>query len=147
MVEVKSELPGIDPLLRPLDVKVRLAGRIVREFGWQPLTVSRIVVLPEDSTCRRQVQRHNRVLDNALPARSREVRAWLKRPNGVLAGLWFLSIALTRDRRRNPSAVRRVKRPRSRTNGHVQRSVRAGGGAFDPGLRVIDPHKVLQRGD
>jgi hypothetical protein len=119
----------------------------VREFGWQPLTVSRIVVLPEDSTCRRQVQRHNRVLDNALPARSREVRAWLKRPNGVLAGLWFLSIALPRDRRRNPSAVRRVIRPRSRTNGHVQRSVRAGGGAFDPGLRVIDPHKVLQRGD
>ena len=141
VVEVKSELPGIDPLLRPLDVKVRLAARVVGEFGWQPLSVSRIVVLPEDSSCRRQVERHGPVLDQALSARSREVRAWLRRPVGVLAGLWFLSIALPRDRRRNPSAVRRVKRPRSRTSGYEKRPSRAPDGALDPGLRMIDPHR------
>jgi len=146
VVEVKSELPGIDPLLRPLDIKVRLAPRIVREFGWQPLTVSRIVVLPEDSSCRRQVERHAKVLDHALPVRSREIRAWLKRPTRALAGLWFLSIALPRDVRRNPAAVRRVTRPRSRTSGCATRSGRASDRDFDPGLRLIDPHKVLGHG-
>lgn len=145
IVEVKSELPGIDRLLRPLDVKVRLAPRVVREFGWLPLTVSRVVVLPEDRSCRRQVQRHGRVLDQALPARSREVRAWLKRPDGVLAGLWFLSVALPHDRRRNPSSVRRVKRPRSRTSGYARRPDMAGNRASDDGLRLLDPHKVLGR--
>jgi hypothetical protein len=136
VVEVKSEVPGVDPLLRPLDVKVRLAPVIAREqFNWRAASVSRLVLLPEDSTARRQVARHASVLDEALPARSREVRRWLRQPRGAMAGLWFLSLGDSASIVRNPSAVRRVQRPRSRTRGVPDRPAGAD-------IRLIDPHNV-----
>jgi transcriptional regulator with XRE-family HTH domain len=115
VVEVKSELASIDGLLRPLDVKVRLARRIAAErFEWHATSlVGRVVVLPEDSTQRRLVARHAVVLATALPARSREVRRWLRQPTGPLSGLCFLSAAQTVDATRNPSAVRRVRHRRA----------------------------------
>lgn len=115
-MEIKSELGAMDGLLRPLDVKVRLAAKIGRDrFGWQAKSVSRIVVLPEDRTARRAVERHQAILTQALPARSREVRAWLKRPVGGIAGLWFLSDDGSANAPRNPSSIRRVRvtNPRS----------------------------------
>lgn len=136
VVEVKSELPGVDPLLRPLDVKVRLAVRIARDqFGWDPATVSRVVVLPEDSTARRIARRHAVVLAAALPARSRAVRSWLRRPLGDLAGLWFLSVDRSFDTMRNPSSIRRVQRAHS-----VIGEREYGDDTWDS--RLIDPHKV-----
>lgn len=109
--ETKTELGGVDGLLRPLDAKVRLAPVIARErFGWRAARVGRLVVFPDDRTVRRQVARRADVFDVALPDRSREVRRWLRRPTRPLRGLWFL----TDDREvafaRNPSAVRRVQR-------------------------------------
>jgi hypothetical protein len=136
VIEIKSELPGIDPLLRPLDVKVRLATQIAREqFGWNAATVSRVVVLPEDRTARRQVARHAGVLRTTMPSRSRDVRRWLRRPLGALAGIWFLSVDDSANTARNPSAIRRVQRPVSRTSrpAHAKDWL---------DKRVIDPHKV-----
>ncbi len=79
----------MEGLLRPLDVKCRLARGIARDrFGWQAAGISRLVVMPEDSTVRRQVTRHARIMDVSLPHRSREVRRWLRSPEGRLAGLW-----------------------------------------------------------
>jgi hypothetical protein len=116
VLEMKSELGGIDPTLRPLDVKVRLAPRIARRFGWHnTVAVARIVVLPEDRSARRAVQRHSTVLDSALPARSRQIRRWLRQPAGPLAGIWFLTDVGSADAKRNPSAVQRVRRARSRS--------------------------------
>ncbi len=141
VVEIKSELPGIDRLLRPLDAKVRLAPAIARDrFGWKPVTVSRVVVLPEDSTARRQVGRHARLLDTSLPARSREVRRWLRRPTGTLAGIWFLSIDSSGVATRNPSAIHRVKRP-------VSRTVELGRRGDELDIRLIDPHRVGRADD
>jgi len=140
VVEIKSELPGVDPLLRPLDAKVRLATRIARErFGWNAVTVSRLVVLPEDRTARRLVDRHAGVIRTALPARSRDVRRWLKRPSIALAGLWFLTIAQPGSAMRNRTAIRRVRRPSSRL---IASSV----GAEEVSLGRFDPHKVGPRG-
>ena len=125
VVEIKSELPGVDPLLRPLDVKVRLAAQIAnRRFGWKAQTVSRVVILPEERTARRLVTRHSEVFGRALPARSREIRRWLLAPRGQLSGLWFLSVGQPGDIARNRSSIRRVQRPRSRFV-HAQRTRRA----------------------
>jgi len=115
--EIKSEMGGIDPTLRPLDVKVRLAPKIAQRFGWVgPLVVARVLVLPEDRTARRDVARHTGVLDTALPSRARAIRSWLRNPSGPLAGIWFLSYVGSADTKRNPSATRRVRRraPRSK---------------------------------
>lgn len=110
VVEIKTELGGLDGLLRPLDVKVRLAGGIAAErFGWRAAQVCSVVVLPEDARARRQVARHAAVLDVALPHRSREVRSWLREPVGALRGLWFLSSSREAGVTRNPSSVRRVR--------------------------------------
>jgi hypothetical protein len=136
VVEVKSEIPGVDPLLRPLDVKVRVAPTLARDqFGWHPRSISRIVVLPEDRTARRQVDRYSGVLRPALPARSRQIRTWLRRPSSGLAGIWFLTIDSPTITTRNPSAIRRVKRPRSSVP-------KPGGSADGLDIRLIDPHKV-----
>jgi hypothetical protein len=117
VVEIKSELGGIDPLLRPLNIKVRLASKIAaREFGWRTSRpVSCIVVLPEDSSARRAVERHAGVFDRTLPARSRDIRRWLRQPTDQLAGIWFLSAVGQDNVTRNPSAIRRVRRASPRT--------------------------------
>jgi hypothetical protein len=110
VIEVKTELASLEGLLRPFDVKVRLARVIAAErFGWQALNVGRMVVLPEDRTARRRVARHSTVLSKALPARNREVRRWLANPAGSLSGLLFLTSSQLVGSKRNPSAVRRVR--------------------------------------
>jgi hypothetical protein len=113
VVEVKSELGSLDGTLRPLDMKVRLAPTIAAErFGLpRPDVVGRVLVLPETSTARRTAARHARVLETALPASSREVRRWLRQPAGELAGVWFLSSAQLVNAMRNPSSIRRVRKP------------------------------------
>jgi transcriptional regulator with XRE-family HTH domain len=110
VVEVKSELGSVEGLLRPFDVKLRLAAGIARDrFGWRPTAVAGIVAFPDESSVRRQVERHATVFDSALPARSRACAAWLRQPNGPLRGLWFLSGASSTCRTRNPSARRRIR--------------------------------------
>ena len=112
VVEVKTELGSIEGLLRPLDVKARLAAGVARErFGWVPASVGRLVVLPESTQVRRAVARHGAVLDVALPERGLQVRRWLAAPAATLAGLWILSSAALVGTKPNPSAVRRVRVP------------------------------------
>jgi hypothetical protein len=137
--EIKSELGGMDPLLRPLDVKARLAPQIAaREFGWRASgPVGRIVVLPEDRTVRRQVSRHADVLAAALPARSREIPRWLAKPSTPMAGIWFLTEVGRADTMRNPSATRRVRRPSPRSTGAPGRGRRSRESAIDP--RKVGP--------
>jgi transcriptional regulator with XRE-family HTH domain len=90
VIEIKSELVSVEATLRKLDEKVRLAPRIGRQVGWQPKVVGRLLVLPDESTQHRRVQAHAPVLDRALPSRTRQVRAWCRKPSGSLAGLLFL---------------------------------------------------------
>jgi transcriptional regulator with XRE-family HTH domain len=114
VVEVKTELGSLDGLLRPLDIKFRLAPVIAADrFGWQPAQVARLLVLPEDRTARRAVARHSAVLSPALPARNREVRRWLASPEGVVSGLMFLTSSQLVGTTRNPSAIKRVRKPRA----------------------------------
>jgi len=116
VVEVKSELGSVEGTLRPFDVKCRLAPVIiVKRFGWRPVTVGRILLLPEDRTARRAIDRHAAVIDESLPVRSRELRAWLHDPAADIGGVWFLSDDGSADTKRNPSAIRRVRRPKPRS--------------------------------
>ncbi|CAN5762225.1 hypothetical protein BH24CHL5_BH24CHL5_04220 [soil metagenome] len=110
VVEVKSELPSVEGTLRPLDAKVRLARKVAdARFGWQALAVSRVLVLPEDRTARRAVDRHATVLRAALPAASRKFRGWLRAPSMPIAAIWFVSQPQGRSWLRNPSSVSRVR--------------------------------------
>jgi transcriptional regulator with XRE-family HTH domain len=108
VIEVKTELASVEATLRKLDEKVRLAPAICARLGWRPTSVSRLVVLPDDRTQRRRVLAYASVLDRAYPARTREVRAWCRRPTGQIAGLMFLAVP-GNVRRRRQLLRRRVR--------------------------------------
>jgi hypothetical protein len=91
VIEVKSIVPDLQAMLGTLDREVRLAGEIARKRGWHPTTISRLLVLPDDRTARRRVERHRAVFETALPTRTVAVRRWIRRPVGRLAGVLFLS--------------------------------------------------------
>jgi hypothetical protein len=91
--EAKSEWGSLEETLRRQDLKVRLAPKLARDaFGWRPRYVANILVLPDDSSTRRVVERHAATLSEYVH-RSREIRLWLHRPDRSLAGIWFLSNA------------------------------------------------------
>ena len=90
--EVKTEWGSIEETNRKLDVKARLAPKLTFDrFGWRPQLVARVLVFPDDSTARRVTRRFEATLAATYPARARQVRAWLRKPSGPLAGLWFIS--------------------------------------------------------
>ena len=90
--EVKATIGSLEETNRTLDVKERLAPIITAErFGFTPRHVGRVLILPEDRTVRRIIERHATTMAAVYPARSREVREWLHRPDRPLRGIWFLS--------------------------------------------------------
>jgi hypothetical protein len=92
VIEVKGSLGSLEEMNRTLDAKVRLAPKLVLErFGWRPSSVSRLLLLPEDRTLRRIIDRHGATMASLYPLRGQAVRAWLRNPNGAIGGIWFLS--------------------------------------------------------
>jgi len=90
--EVKSSIGSMEEMHRMLDVKERLApGLWWERFGWRPRIVGRVLILPDDRSIRRIVERHAVTMATVYPARGREVRAWLRHPDRPLRGVWFLS--------------------------------------------------------
>ncbi len=90
--EVKSALGSLEETNRMLDVKERLAPKIAFDrLGWRPRVVGRILIVPDEMTVRRTVERHSLTMASVYPARSREVRAWLRNPVAPMRGIWFLS--------------------------------------------------------
>ena len=90
--EAKSAWGSIEETNRTLDVKARLAPKVTQDrFGWRPRYVAKVLMFPDDSTARRVASRFDVTLSGTYPARAREIRSWLRKPTGPLAGLWFLS--------------------------------------------------------
>lgn len=112
VVEVKTDLVSVEATLRKHDEKARLAPLVVaRRWGWRPLTVAGMLVLPTDRTQRRRVAEHAAVLDLAYPARSRRMRAWCRRPFGAISGLVFLTDVAPGGSTTRSGRGERVRRP------------------------------------
>jgi hypothetical protein len=91
--EAKSEWGSIEETLRRQDVKTRLASKLTESaFGWKPTAVASVLVFSDRSTNRRIAERYAASL-GSYPARSRDIRAWLRLPTGSVGGIWFLSDA------------------------------------------------------
>ena len=90
--EVKASIGALEELNRGLDAKERLAPKLARErFGWNPASVSRLLIVPRDNSIRRHIERHAATMAAVYPSRSREVRRWLRQPDGPIRGIWFVS--------------------------------------------------------
>ena len=92
VAEVKSDFGSTEEMNRSLDVKARLAPKLIEErFGIRVTSVSRLLVLPDQMRLRRIAARYAATLDALYPARAREIRRWLASPSGQMNGLWFVS--------------------------------------------------------
>src|SRR3954452_4122404 len=90
--EVKSDFGSLEETNRRLDIKVRLSPKIAtRVFGWTPRHVARLLIVPNESTIRRVVDRHAATMNAIYPQRGREFRVWLRDPSRPLSAIWFVS--------------------------------------------------------
>jgi transcriptional regulator with XRE-family HTH domain len=113
VIEVKTELTSIEETLRRHDAKVRLAADVVRKrFGWHPLRVARLLVLPDTTTARSQVKRHDAVLRTALPVRGQELREWMRSPAGVVEAIAFVPPTQGSRAQAKAAGRQRVRPPR-----------------------------------
>lgn len=93
VVEVKSVVPDLQATLHVLDRKTRLAVEIARQLGWEAKSAGRILAVADGRTVRRRVAQHAATFDATFPARTAEVKRWLRRPEvgRRFSGLWFLA--------------------------------------------------------
>lgn len=91
VIEVKSVVPDIQSMLAGIDRKSRLAVDSGRARGWQATSVSRLLLLPDDRTARRRIDAHSATFQRSFPARTVEVRRWIRSPAGAISGIVFLT--------------------------------------------------------
>lgn len=109
VIELKTELTSIEETIRRHDVKSRLAGLVAKErLGWECRQVARLLVLPDERTPRRQVERFAKILIGAYPDRGQHVREWLATPDRPISGLVFLTGADGARLRQRIGPTRRI---------------------------------------
>ncbi len=113
IVEVKPVMPDVQAMLAGVDRKQRIAREVAAERGWRLRSVSRLIVFPEDRTVRRQLDEHASTFDVAYPARTRDVRQWIRSPAGSISGLLFLPASQSTTARHRVRQPSRLDRPRS----------------------------------
>jgi transcriptional regulator with XRE-family HTH domain len=119
IVEVKSRLTDLQETLATFGRKLRIAPReLAGTHEWHALTTGRVLVIADTSGNRAAVSRHAATFDAVLPCRSRDVRRWLARPEGGLAGIWFVPITRTAGGKR----VIRVRHAPSRATTRTRRA-------------------------
>ena len=112
IIEVKATLTDLQDLLAALSRKMRVVPGVVRqELGWKPEHVGRILVVADTKASRSVVAHHEAIFESAFPARSREARAWIRRPIAAISAVWFLTAG---GRAAGPAAKERIRRPTSR---------------------------------
>ena len=104
VIELKTVVADLQDLLGGLDVKTRLAIRVARRLGWDPLLTVPAIVLLDHTTNRRRIGAHERLLAR-FALRGRAARQWLRRPADRPTGLMLLMNAPNPNR----TGVRRVR--------------------------------------
>ncbi len=104
VIEVKTDLPDLHDLLSTIDRKGRLARSLARDLGWRPERVAQVLVVPDETWARNVVSAYRPLFAAALPARTLEVRRWIRRSEsapGDIRGIWFLNSSVSgRSRKR-----------------------------------------------
>ena len=136
VVEVKTTLNSVEETLRRHDTKVRLAAGVARErFGWSPVAVGRLLVLPADSTSRRRAAGQAGILTREYALRGPDARRWLRDPSvgdpgaGAPGLPAFLPLTL---------GERGIQRPLRRQRVRVQGRAGADGHPRQPSVSGVD---------
>jgi len=81
VIELKTEIPDPAGVLAQVDRYRRLAPKIGRERGWDPVRVATWVLVAESDLNRSQLARHRTMIRNAFPLDGRFLRGWLRDPS------------------------------------------------------------------
>ncbi len=87
IIELKTDIVDVNELIGQMDKRRRLAREIVKERGWDPLTISTWVIVANGRTNRARLAAHRTVLRNAFPTDGRSILGWLRRPDRAIAAL------------------------------------------------------------
>lgn len=87
VIELKTDIVDVNQLIGKVGEKARLIRRIVRDRGWDPLTVSTWVIVASGRTNRGRLAAHQAVLRAAFPADGPRMRRWLADPADSVAAL------------------------------------------------------------
>jgi transcriptional regulator with XRE-family HTH domain len=91
VVEAKTRIVDIQELFGQLGRKARVVPIILAPGQrWKPRHLAVLLVAADTTRNRGVVADHRATFDAALPARNREVRAWLRSPDRPLKGLLFV---------------------------------------------------------
>jgi HTH-type transcriptional regulator/antitoxin HipB len=115
VIELKTELVEVSGLIGSMDQRRRLAWRIARERGWDPVAVSTWVVIADSRTNRRAVAAHSGVLRAKMPVDGRGMRAWLRNPSARVDALGFLPYRHAMALGRRVAPVKRVLSRKARS--------------------------------
>ena len=92
IIEVKSRFTDLQSMLVSLARKLRVVPDAVREQrGWDAAHVGRIVVACGSAENRSVLARHASTFEAALPAQAKQIRRWLRQPEGPLSGVWLMT--------------------------------------------------------
>jgi transcriptional regulator with XRE-family HTH domain len=87
VIELKTDIVDVNQLIGKVGEKARLIRQIVRDRGWDPLTVSTWVIVAAGRTNRARLAEHRSMLRAAFPTDGHAVRAWLRDPVGAVAAI------------------------------------------------------------
>jgi transcriptional regulator with XRE-family HTH domain len=87
VIELKTAITDVNELLGTADRKRRLAAQVGSDRGWDPLTVSRWLIVADTRTNRRRLDAHMAVIRNAFPDGTWAIRRWLRRPGKAIAAM------------------------------------------------------------
>jgi transcriptional regulator with XRE-family HTH domain len=110
VIELKTRIVDINDLMTSMDIRGRLAHRIARGHGWDPVAIGLWVVVAPGRTNGRALAEHATVLRAKFPDDGRVMRRWLAKPSGSVAALSFMPQVHLGDLGRDPTTPRRVRR-------------------------------------
>jgi transcriptional regulator with XRE-family HTH domain len=87
VIELKTDIVDVNQMIGKVGEKARLIRQVVKDRGWDPLTVSTWLIVAAGRTNRARIATHQAVLHAAFPNDGRAVRSWLADPIGNVAGL------------------------------------------------------------
>ena len=92
IVEVKSRLTDLQAMFTSLARKLRVVPALVlRDHGWRPRHVGRLIVMPGTTANRSVVANHAATFATMFPERMPAIRSWMRAPDRSLGGLWFIA--------------------------------------------------------
>jgi hypothetical protein len=129
IVEVKTRIGDVQATASSFERKVRVLPTLLRkEEGWEPASVSRLLVISDTHANRDVIRTHARLFDSIWPARTAAVKRWISAPaarhEGAaegsagrrgFGGIWFIGLDRTPDPAAQIRQVARVRLPRRPT--------------------------------